>query len=114
MTTTDKTIKTDIKTDCIITEVKKSDELDVKDFYRQKTLKEHESKAIAILKVDFIQATRKTEQKVNLVNTAKFCNVNHYNDVDISIKVQQFRSRYAKYLYHKCTGVVSYKLNVRD
>ena len=33
-------------------------------------------------------------------------NVHEHNDVTVSIKVQQFRSRYAKYVYYNCTRVL--------
>ena len=39
--------------------------------------------------------------------TSNFCNVNSCNDSVVSIKVQNFRSRYAKYVYYNhCTCVV--------
>ena len=33
-------------------------------------------------------------------------NVREHNDVTVSIKVQQFRYRYAKYVYHNCIRVL--------
>ena len=33
-------------------------------------------------------------------------NVHHHNDVKVSINVQDFRSRYSKFVYHNCTRVV--------
>ena len=33
-------------------------------------------------------------------------NVHEHNDVRVSIKVQEFRSRYAKYVYYKCSSVL--------
>ena len=33
-------------------------------------------------------------------------NVHEHNDVTVSIKVQQFRSRCAKYVYYNCTRVL--------
>ena len=33
-------------------------------------------------------------------------NVHEHNDVLVSIKVQEFRSRYAKYVYYKCSSVL--------
>lgn len=41
-----------------------------------------------------------------LEKTIKLCNINIYNDVVVSIKVQKCRSRYAKYLYYNCNRVV--------
>ena len=32
-------------------------------------------------------------------------NVHEYTDVTVSVKVQQFRSRYAKYVYYNCVFV---------
>ena len=32
-------------------------------------------------------------------------NVHEHTDVTVSVKVQQFRSRYAKYVYYNCTRV---------
>ena len=40
------------------------------------------------------------EKVVNLTN------VRENNDVTVSIKVQQFRPRYAKYVYYNCTHVL--------
>ena len=37
------------------------------------------------------------EKGVNITN------VHEHNDVTVSIKVQQFRSRYAKNVYYNCT-----------
>ena len=33
-------------------------------------------------------------------------NVHEHNDILVSIKVQEFRSRYAKYVYYNCSRVV--------
>ena len=38
--------------------------------------------------------------------TMNICNIKNYNDVTVSIKVQNFRSRYAKHVYYNCTRVV--------
>ena len=40
------------------------------------------------------------EKVVNMTN------VDEHHDVTVSIKVQQFRSRYAKYVYYNCTRVL--------
>lgn len=42
-----------------------------------------------------------------LEKVVNMTNVHEYNDVTVSIKVQQFRSRYAKYVYYNCTRVLS-------
>ena len=41
-----------------------------------------------------------------LEKVVNMTNVYEYNDVTVSIKVQQFRSRYAKYVYCNCTRVM--------
>ena len=41
-----------------------------------------------------------------LENVMNFTNVHEQNDVIVSLKVQEFRSRYAKYVYYNCTRVV--------
>ena len=40
-----------------------------------------------------------------LEKVVNMTNVYEHNDVTVSIKVQQFRSRYAKYVYCNCTRV---------
>ena len=40
------------------------------------------------------------EKVINMIN------VHEHNDVTVSIKVQQFRSRYAKYVFYNCTRVL--------
>ena len=51
-----------------------------------------------------------------LEKVVNMTNVREHNDVTVSIKVQQFRSRYAKYVYYNCTRVLcechGYTLNV--
>lgn len=41
-----------------------------------------------------------------LEKVVNMTNVHECNDVTVSIKVQQFRSRYAKYVYYNCTRVL--------
>ena len=41
-----------------------------------------------------------------LEKVVNMTNVHEHNDVTVSIKVQQFRSRYAKYVYYNCTRVL--------
>ena len=41
-----------------------------------------------------------------LEKVVNMTNVHEHNDVIVSIKVQQFRSRYAKYVYYNCTRVL--------
>ena len=41
-----------------------------------------------------------------LEKVVNMTNVHEHNDVTVSIKVQQLRSRYAKYVYYNCTRVL--------
>ena len=41
-----------------------------------------------------------------LEKVVNMTNVHEHNDVTVLIKVQQFRSRYAKYVYYNCTRVL--------
>ena len=43
---------------------------------------------------------------INQKKLINLTNVHEYNDVLMSIKVQEFRSRYAKYVYYNCNRVV--------
>ena len=43
---------------------------------------------------------------INQKKLINLTNVHEYNDVLMSIKVQEFRSRYAKYVYYNCSRVV--------
>jgi len=38
-----------------------------------------------------------------LESVVSITNVHEYNDVIVSVEVQQSRSRYAKYVYYNCT-----------
>ena len=41
-----------------------------------------------------------------LEKVVNMTNVHEHNDVTVSIKVQQFRSRHAKYVHYNCTRVL--------
>jgi len=44
-----------------------------------------------------------TLDECDLLEKVVITNVHEHNDVTVSIKVQQSRSRYAKYVYYNCT-----------
>ena len=50
--------------------------------------------------LNFLNDCDMLEKLINLTN------VHEHNDILVSIKVQEFRSRYAKYVYYNCSRVV--------
>ena len=61
-----------------------------------------------LLGLDYYTQTIITSWFANcdILDKPAFCNVNSFNDVAVSIKVQNFRSRYSKYTYYNCARVV--------